>query len=169
MVLIFLVTKLFQKGTMFNWVTVIIGIGFNGAETNCNYCTHFRHPTDEQLGHVDIFFSNHYNLQSVYFELFNFHMRCYINAMVSKMPDGLNVQSPPPPGKLAAQSPFGDSCYHIFITCSIYRRMYVDVQGGKWESSKFQFDISLIFPHAQSNGTFRLHRPNPSHSMLLFL
>ena len=31
-------------------------------------CTHFRHPTDEQLGHVDIFFSNYYNLQSVYFE-----------------------------------------------------------------------------------------------------
>ena len=30
-------------------------------------CTEFRHPTDEQLGHVDIFFSN-YNLQSVYFE-----------------------------------------------------------------------------------------------------
>ena len=24
--------------------------------------------TDEQLGHVDIFFSNYYNLQSVYFE-----------------------------------------------------------------------------------------------------
>ena len=34
-------------------------------------CTHFRHPTDEQLGHVDIFFSNYYNLQSVYFELYN--------------------------------------------------------------------------------------------------
>ena len=32
-------------------------------------CTHFRHPTDEQLQHVDIFFSNYYyNLQSVYFE-----------------------------------------------------------------------------------------------------
>ena len=28
----------------------------------------FRHPTDEQLRHVDIFFSNYYNLQSVYFE-----------------------------------------------------------------------------------------------------
>ena len=26
------------------------------------------HPTDEQLGHVHIFFSNYYNLQSVYFE-----------------------------------------------------------------------------------------------------
>ena len=35
-------------------------------------CTHFRHPTDEQLGHVDIFFSNYYNLQSVYFELCDF-------------------------------------------------------------------------------------------------
>ena len=32
-------------------------------------CTHFRHPTDEQLGHADIFFSDYYNLQSVYFEL----------------------------------------------------------------------------------------------------
>ena len=32
-----------------------------------NY-THFRHPTDEQLGHVDVFFSNYYNLQSVYYE-----------------------------------------------------------------------------------------------------
>ena len=29
----------------------------------------FRHPADEQLGHVDIFFSNYYNFQSVYFEL----------------------------------------------------------------------------------------------------
>ena len=31
--------------------------------------THFRHPPDEQLEHLDIFFSNCYNLQSVYFEL----------------------------------------------------------------------------------------------------
>ena len=28
----------------------------------------FQHPSDEQLRHVDIFFSNYYNLQSVYFE-----------------------------------------------------------------------------------------------------
>ena len=28
---------------------------------------HFRHPTDEQLQHVDIIFSNYYNLQSVHF------------------------------------------------------------------------------------------------------
>ena len=33
---------------------------------------------------------------------------------------------------------------------------------------KFRFDISLI-PHAQWNGALRLHRPNPSHSMLMFL
>ena len=36
-----------------------IGIGFNGAETNNNIlwnCTHFRHPTDEQLRLVDIYF-----------------------------------------------------------------------------------------------------------------
>ena len=32
-------------------------------------CTDFRHPTDEQLRHVDMFFSNYYNLQSVHFEL----------------------------------------------------------------------------------------------------
>ena len=31
-------------------------------------CTYFRHPTDEQLRHVDILFSNYYNLQSVHFE-----------------------------------------------------------------------------------------------------
>ena len=30
--------------------------------------TNTRHRTDEQLGHVDIFFSNYYNLQPVYFE-----------------------------------------------------------------------------------------------------
>ena len=27
-------------------------------------CQHFRHPTDEQLGHVDIFFSN-YRIYSI--------------------------------------------------------------------------------------------------------
>ena len=34
-------------------------------------CTHFRHPTDEQLRHVDIYFlaTKKDNLQSVYFEL----------------------------------------------------------------------------------------------------
>ena len=33
-------------------------------------CTHFiRHPTDEQLRHVDIFLSDYYNLQSVYSDL----------------------------------------------------------------------------------------------------
>ena len=33
-------------------------------------CTHFRHPTDEQLQHRYISsFSNYYNLQSVHFEL----------------------------------------------------------------------------------------------------
>ena len=44
---------------------------------------HFRHPSDEQLGHVDIFFSNYYNLQSVYFELnlnvYLFSVRSIIN------------------------------------------------------------------------------------------
>ena len=33
---------------------------------------------------------------------------------------------------------------------------------------KFQFEILLI-PRAQWNSTFWLHRPNPNHSMLLFL
>ena len=32
------------------------------------YCTHFRHPTDEQLQHRYILFSNYYHLQSVRFE-----------------------------------------------------------------------------------------------------
>ena len=45
--------------------------------------THFRHPTDEQFGHLDIFFSNYYNLQSVYFELnlnvYLFPVRSIIN------------------------------------------------------------------------------------------
>ena len=41
-----------------------------GAETNCGIARILgMHLTDEQLGHVDIFFSNCYNLQSVYFEL----------------------------------------------------------------------------------------------------
>ena len=30
--------------------------------------SYFRHPTDEQLGQVDKFFSNYYNLQSDDFE-----------------------------------------------------------------------------------------------------
>ena len=46
-----------------------IGIGFDGAENKLWNCTHFRHPTNEQLRHVDIFFSDFYNLQSVHFEL----------------------------------------------------------------------------------------------------
>ena len=48
-----------------------IGIGFNGAETNCGIARILGmvDPTDEQLGHVDIFISNYYNLQSVYFDL----------------------------------------------------------------------------------------------------
>ena len=40
---------------------------------------HFRHPTDEQLGLVDIFFSNYYNLQSVYFEFeYDTHCMCAV-------------------------------------------------------------------------------------------
>ena len=47
-------------------------------------CTHFRHPTDEQLGHVDIFFSNYYNLQSVYFEL-NAMWQCILDLVPQKI------------------------------------------------------------------------------------
>ena len=36
------------------------------------FLIHFEHPTDEQLGQVHIFFSNYYNLQSVYFESYLF-------------------------------------------------------------------------------------------------
>ena len=42
--------------------------------------THFRHPTDEQLGHVDILFSNYYNLQSVYFELLHITIQVKIHS-----------------------------------------------------------------------------------------
>ena len=58
------------------------------------------------------------------------------HVMVSDMPDGLSGQPPPPPGKLAAQlkSLLAILVYHIFITCSIHPRMYVNVQGGKGES-----------------------------------
>ena len=41
-------------------------------------CTHFKHPTDEQLGRVDMFFSNYYNLQSVYFECKDSHSNRHI-------------------------------------------------------------------------------------------
>ena len=53
------------------------------------------------------------------------------HTLVSNMPDGLSVQPPPPPGKLAAQLKLTILVYHIFITCGIYPRVYVDVQGGK--------------------------------------
>ena len=43
-------------------------------------CTHFRHPTDEQLGHVDIFFSDYYNFQSVYFEEWVSKASCVLKA-----------------------------------------------------------------------------------------
>ena len=45
-------------------------------------CTHFRHPTDEQLGHVDIYFSNYYNLQSVYFDSFFHFIHSFITISV---------------------------------------------------------------------------------------
>ena len=45
-----------------------IGIRFNGADWPIVELHTFRHPTDEQLRHVDIFFSNYYSLQSVHFE-----------------------------------------------------------------------------------------------------
>ena len=57
-----------------------IGVGFNGAETNYGIARIFRYPTDEQLGHVDIFFSNYHNLQSVYFE-FEYPNSSYSQAM----------------------------------------------------------------------------------------
>ena len=38
------------------------------ANNSATTLTHFRHPTDEQLGQVDMCFSNYYNFQSIYFE-----------------------------------------------------------------------------------------------------
>ena len=52
-------------------------------------CTHFRHPTDEQLGHVDIFVSSYYNLQSVHFEL----LRALDSGSRNWIPDPLSVDS----------------------------------------------------------------------------
>ena len=49
-------------------------------------CTHFRHPTDEQLQHSYIF-SNYYNLQSVHFNLHcstgkeNYHLITFFGLM----------------------------------------------------------------------------------------
>ena len=79
-------------GSPLNVLQLIIGL--NGGETNCG-----RHPTDEQLRHVDIFFSNHYNLQSVHFELYKKIdeiifiqvSRCY--QFNSQKPDVLRLRS----------------------------------------------------------------------------
>ena len=35
------------------------------TSSSCCYMNYFRHPTDEQLRHVYLFFSDYYNLQSV--------------------------------------------------------------------------------------------------------
>ena len=58
------------------------------------------------------------------------------HAMVSKMPDGLSVQPPPPQENWPPSKKYllAILVYHIFITRSSYPRMYVDVQGGKGES-----------------------------------
>ena len=63
------------------------------------------------------------------------------HAMVSEIPDGLSVQPPPPPGKLAAHGqlklPFGDSCLlrlfslHVAFIPGL---LNVDADGGKGES-----------------------------------
>ena len=60
------------------------------------------------------------------------------HAMVSEMPDGLSVQPPASPRKI------GCPVYHIFITCSIYPRMYVHAQGGKGESWGAYFHSTKI-------------------------
>ena len=58
-------------------------------------CTHFRHPTDEQLGHVDIYFSDYYNLQSVYFEfILSFHSFIHYNLSLDCKCDKSSRRSP---------------------------------------------------------------------------
>ena len=69
------------------------------------------------------------------------------HTLVSNMPDGLSVQPPPPPGKLAAQLKLTIFVYHIFITCGIYPRCMLMFKVGKGTSpgvlnslkKKFQF------------------------------
>ena len=51
--------------------------------------TNFRHPTDEQLLHVDIFFSNYYNLKSVHFEL-KWMVGGQVNPIISIIIDNIN-------------------------------------------------------------------------------
>ena len=57
---------LFALKTELFWLLLYLNVYM--SQNQLWNCTHFRHPTDEQLRHVDIFFSNYYNLQSVYFE-----------------------------------------------------------------------------------------------------
>ena len=52
-------------------------------------CTHFRHPPDEQLLHVDIFFSNYYNLKSVHSEL-KWMVGGQVNPIISIILDDIN-------------------------------------------------------------------------------
>ena len=47
--------------------TMAVGIGFNGAETNCGI-VHIFGILLMNSYNTDIFFSNYYNLQSVHFE-----------------------------------------------------------------------------------------------------
>ena len=60
-------------------VTATIGIGFNGAETNCGIAQSFRHPTDEQLRFLDI--SSNNNLPSVLFELLSYLAVCSCSSL----------------------------------------------------------------------------------------
>ena len=52
-------------------------------------CTHFRHPPDEQLLRVDIFFSNYYNLKSVHSEL-KWMVGGQVNPIISIIIDDIN-------------------------------------------------------------------------------
>ena len=45
-----------------------VGIGFNGTKTNCGIARILGILLMNTVGHVDVFFSNYYNLQSVHFE-----------------------------------------------------------------------------------------------------
>ena len=71
-------------------VTATIGIGFNGAETNCGIAQSFRHPTDEQLRFLDI--SSNNNLPSVLFELLSYLAACSCSSLsVSRKDRGKKI------------------------------------------------------------------------------
>ena len=112
-------------------------------------CTHFRHPTDEQLRHVDIFFSNYYNLQSVHVESFSPLVLCARVLEISLWP-----KKPARPAKaVACSSPLD---IETSLPASHVRRNYNAVsEGQKNRARRFQHGGHFVFILA------KLFNPSP--------